>query len=769
MSYKRLWIALVAVMVVSFTVLGSVGVNIISSAPPIPARVVTTDGRTVIDHGAIMRGQNVWQSIGGQEIGSIWGHGSYVAPDWTADWLHREASFLLDRWAKEAPAGAAPTFASLPPEAQAALRARLEGVMRTNTYDPKAGVITIDPARADAIDALALHYGDIFANGRDEYAIPRGAQTDPQKARDMAAFFFWTSWAASTSRPGEAVSYTNNWPHEPLVGNRPTGSAVVWSVVSFVLLLAGIGAMVWYFASQRHEPEAAGLPDKSPLVGQVPTPSQRATMKFFVVVALLIVVQVALGAITAHYGVEGSTFYGIPLDQWLPYSIARTWHTQLGLFWIATSWLATGLYVAPAVAGGDPRWQRAGVNLLFGALLFVVVGSLAGEWLGIKQHLGEYWFWFGAQGYEYVDLGRFWQILLFVGLVFWLFLMGRALLPALRRDQAGRSLLLLFVVSAVAIPLFYGAGLMYGQKSHLVTAEYWRWWVVHLWVEGFFEVFATVVIAFLFTRMKLLSTVTATKAVLFSTVIFLSGGIIGTLHHLYFTGTTTLVLGLGATFSALEVVPLVLVGFEAWENIRLARAREWLASYRWPIYFFVAVAFWNFVGAGLFGFLINPPIALYYMQGLNTTPVHGHTALFGVYGMLGIGLMLFCLRGLRPLGEWKPGALKAAFWAINSGLGLMVLLSLLPIGLMQTWAAVEHGTWYARSAEFLQTGLMDKLRWMRVIGDTLFAAGVLALGWFVLGLFTGHSLREGRAGASSAGSAEGLPGGEPTEAPAGGE
>jgi nitric oxide reductase subunit B len=292
----------------------------------------------------------------------------------------------------------------------------------------------------------------------------------------------------------------------------------------------------------------------------------------------------------------------------------------------------------------------------------------------------------------------------------------------------------------VAIPLFYGAGLMWGRQTNLALAEYWRWWVVHLWVEGFFEVFATVVIAFLFTRMGLLRVTTATKAVLFSTTIFLSGGIIGTFHHLYFTGTPTAILALGATFSALEVVPLILIGFEAYGNLTLSRARPWVEAYKWPIYFFVAVGFWNLVGAGLFGFLINPPIALYYMQGLNTTPVHGHTALFGVYGMLGIGLMLFCLKGLAAHRVWKTGVLSFAFWAINSGLALMVLLSLLPVGLLQTWASVEYGLWYARSAEFLQTDLMNTLRWLRVIGDTIFALGVLALGWFVLGLKTGWSL-----------------------------
>jgi len=330
---------------------------------------------------------------------------------------------------------------------------------------------------------------------------------------------------------------------------------------------------------------------------------------------------------------------------------------------------------------------------------------------------------------------------LFVGLVVWLILLARVLLPVLRKPSDNRQLLSLFVISAIAIGGFYAAGLMWHRQTTLAVAEYWRWWVVHLWVEGFFEVFATVVIAFLFVRMGLLAVKSATTAVLFSTIIFLAGGIIGTFHHLYFAGTPVSILALGATFSALEVVPLVLIGFESYGNLRIGKMKGWVADYQWPIKFFVAVGFWNLVGAGLFGFLINPPIALYYMQGLNTTPVHGHAALFGVYGMLGIGLMLFCLRGLSEHQGWKNGPIRFAFWAINIGLGLMILLSLLPIGLLQTVASVNHGMWYARSAEFLQNGLMDQLRWMRMFGDTLFGIGALVLGWFVIGLRTGWSIK----------------------------
>ena len=746
MKYRKLWLALSVVIIGSLAVLGYFGWDIYQKAPPVPKRVVTEGGKVLFTGEQIQNGQNVWQSIGGQEVGTVWGHGAYVAPDWSADWLHRELTWILNKWSNDQ---SGKSFDDLDTAQQAALQAKLKQEIRRNTYDPKTGDIVISDLRADAIAATSAHYAGVFGNDRsvaklrEAYALPENSIKDPERQQALNAFFFWASWACATERPNSAVTYTQNWPSESLIDNKPTGSIIVWSVISFVLLLAGVGALAWYSAIQNHKEagEEADPPALDPLRALNPTPSMRATLKYFWVVAALIVGQVLLGAITAHFGVEGTGLYGIPLAKWLPYSVTRTWHTQLGIFWIATAWLATGLFVAPAVSGYEPKWQRAGVNFLFVCLLIIVVGSMAGQWLGVQQKLGYVGnFWFGHQGLEYVDLGRFWQLFLFVGLFVWLFLMGRALWPVLKKPSENRHLLALFFIASTAIAAFYGAGLMWGRHTNLAMIEYWRWWVVHLWVEGFFEVFATVVIAFLFVRMGLLRGASATRAVLFSTVIFLGGGMIGTFHHLYFTGTPVAVLALGAVFSALEVVPLVLIGFEAYENLTLSRARAWVAAYKWPIYFFVAVAFWNLVGAGLFGFFINPPIALYYMQGLNTTPVHGHTALFGVYGMLGIGLMLFCLRGLTPRRTWKTGALNFTFWSINIGLAAMVLLSLLPVGLLQAWASVEHGMWYARSAEFMQTPIMDKLRWLRVIGDTIFAAGIVTLGYFVLGLKTGWSL-----------------------------
>jgi len=745
MKTKTLWLIFAGITLVCFSVLIFFGHEIYREKPPVPEKVVTESGTVLFKSQEIKDGQNVWQSIGGQEIGTVWGHGAYLAPDWSADWLHREAQFLLDKWSQKE---FGLPFDNLEDERKSMLKTRIQKTLRANTYDKATGILTVSDERAEAIRFNSEHYRGLFMDDpvldkeRAAYAIPVNTIKDPDRMNAMNAFFFWTAWACTTNRPGSDITYTSNWPPDQVVGNTPTPGIVLWTGFSVIMLLVGIGLLAYYNARNRSDIlDKSLLPQNDPLGGLNPTASMKATLKYYWIVVGLILVQILFGVITAHYGVEGEGFYGLKLGKILPYSVARTWHIQLALFWIATSWLAAGLYIAPAVSGHEPKYQHVGVNILFIALLIIVVGSTAGEWMGVMQKLGlKENFWFGHQGYEYVDLGRFWQIFLYAGFFIWLFLMFRALWSALTKPSENRQLLIMLVIASVAIAGFYGAGLMWGRQTHLSIAEYWRWWVVHLWVEGFFEVFATVMAAFLFVRMGLLNIRYATTGVLFATIVYLCGGVIGTFHHLYFAGTPTAIIALGASFSALEVVPLVFMGFEAYQNLQMSKATQWVKTYKWPIYFIISVSFWNLVGAGLFGFLINPPIALYYMQGLNTTPVHGHAALFGVFGMLAIGLMLFVLKGLTIKYVWKTRMLSIAFWAMNGGLMLMILISLLPVGVLQTIASIKYGLWYARSAEFMQDTTLQTLRWMRIIGDSVFSVGSIALALFVIGLKTGWSV-----------------------------
>jgi len=330
----------------------------------------------------------------------------------------------------------------------------------------------------------------------------------------------------------------------------------------------------------------------------------------------------------------------------------------------------------------------------------------------------------------------------------WVALVLRGLKPALAERQS-RSLLFLVVVATVAIGLLFGAGLLYGRNTHISIMEYWRWWVVHLWVEGVFEVFATAIVSALLVRMGLVRVSVATTSVMVATIIFLGGGVLGTFHHLYWSGTPIGVLALGSVFSALEVVPLLVVGFEAYSRAKHEGMFDWQKAYRWPFMFFGAVLVWNLIGAGLFGFLINPPLALYYMQGLNTTATHGHSALFGVYGMLGLGLMLFCMRGLTDVTRWSERLLATSFWCLNIGLAMMVFLSLLPQGLYQAHASFTQDYAYARSAEVIHGPVMQALVWARVPGDLVFAVGVFAFVAFVARAFT--ATRAARAATQTAG------------------
>ncbi|MDR2990935.1 MAG: cbb3-type cytochrome c oxidase subunit I, partial [Burkholderiaceae bacterium] len=255
-------------------------------------------------------------------------------------------------------------------------------------------------------------------------------------------------------------------------------------------------------------------------------------------------------------------------------------------------------------------------------------------------------------------------------------------------------------------------------------------------VEGFFEVFATAALAFIFCSLGLVSLPMATAASLFSGALFLLGGIPGTLHHLYFSGTTTPIMAVGASFSALEVVPLILLGHEVWEHWHLRTRAPWMEALKWPLLCFVFVGFWNMLGAGVFGFLINPPISLYSVQGFHTTLVHAHSALFGVYGFLALGFTLMILRYIRPQMEFSPALMKTAFWCLNLGLTLMIASTMLPIGIMQFHASVAEGLWYARSDVFLQQHHVIVLHWLRTVGDVIFIIGALSMIWqIVRGVF----------------------------------
>jgi len=719
---------LLFILVVCFGVLIFGGYLIKRDKPPVPQRIIDQNNRVLITGENIKDGQNYYYSRGGQHIGTIWGHGSYLAPDWSADYLHRLGLYSAARYlgldAEKARSFTQKDFDSLDFVKKAELSAMVAKDLRVNRYDSEKNELVYASYQAEAFDYLKDYYTELFTKGNDRMGLQPGIARNEKDGFIIASFFSWLAWAAGTTRPGKEITYTSNWPYDPLVGNVPTADMVIWSIVSVILLILALGLVLFFYNRYMKEDDYSAR--LAALNEPAPTSSQKATVIYFLVASLLFLAQIGTGSLTAHYTVEGTKFFGLPLATILPYAALRTWHLQLAIFWIATCFLATGLFIGPFV-GTEPKHQGKLVIVLFAAVVGVVLGSLSGTWLSIMGFFGGEGYYFGHQGYEYIELGRVWQLLLIAGMLIWLVLVLRAILPALKNEKDKGGLTHLLLYSSIAIPLFYMAGLMYGKGSHLSDAEYWRWWVVHLWVEGFFEVFATVVLAFILSRIGAVSEKFAHTTVYLSVFLYLGSGIIGTFHHLYWSGTPAPIMALGGVFSALEVVPLSLLGFEAAMNLRTIEKAGPAYEYRWPLYFFISVAFWNLVGAGVFGFLINPPIILYYIQGINTTPIHAHTALFGVYGLLAIALMLFSVRHIFRKDAWSDALLKWCFWGLNGGIFLMTVISLIPSGFYQFYYAVSKGMWYARSPEIASGDFIRTVSWLRMGPDIIFALGAFCL------------------------------------------
>lgn len=720
--------AVLLTVFIGFSILIWLTVKAYQDAPPIPQKVVDPEGKVLFTQRDILGGQQVFLKYGLMENGSIWGHGAYLGPDFSAAYLHTLAqdacAFLAKRRYRR-------PLEELGEAARRGVEAEVGHLLKQNRYDPQTGTLLFTQPEALSFQRQVQKWAAYFSQPTTSVGLPANYLKEPEEIRKLTAFFAWTTWASVANRPGRPYSYTNNFPYEPLVGNTLTRDALLWSALSLIALLAGTAAVLFAFGRFDFLGwKGRGDHVHPQLLPGSTTPSQRATVKYFVLVALLFLIQVLVGGATAHYRADPAGFYGIDLSRLFPSHILRTWHLQLAIFWIATAYIAGGLFLASALGRREPRGQLQGIHFLFGALIVVVAGSLLGEALGVNRLLEGVWFWWGHQGWEYLDLGRAWQVLLAVGLVLWLVLLGREVLPLRRHPEHG-EVASLFLYTAVAIPLFYLPALFFGSTTHFSVVDTWRFWIIHLWVEGFFELFVTVLVAIIFYQLGVVSRLTAARVVYLDALLYLGSGIIGTGHHWYWTGQSHITMALGATFSALEVVPLTLLTLDAWDFIRLTRARcdvcgkEVGLPHKWTFRFLMAVGFWNFVGAGIFGFLINLPVVSYFEVGTIFTPNHGHTAMMGVFGMLALALMVFVSRQVLTDLQWPDVEryVRVGFWGLNLGLVLMVVAHFFPGGVLQLWDVLEHGYWHARSPEFLGTRVMRMVEWLRLPADLVFIFG----------------------------------------------
>lgn len=726
------WILLV-VAIACFAALGWATKLTYEGSPPFPDRFVTTSGSTVMTSGEVIAGKAGFQKADLMDYGSLYGMGSYFGEDYTADNLVRVAELTETNIAK---ARFGTALAALPAEQQAAVKAEMQSMLQSIDLSSKTAVLP------DAVaDAIAVRQGQIadwllhhdYAKG-----WTRAYSLDATAARETADFLIYSSLTTVARRPGTTASWTQNWPFEPLVGNAPTTSTFIWTWASICFTFLAFGGVLFIYERFLNTPDQGPM---DPVLAQFRalTPSQRRVWKYFLVVAAVLLVQILVGSIMAHYYSNRTSFYGVQVDRYLPFNFLRDVHIQSPIIWIGVSWIGAALFLAPAISGREAKGQSVLVEALFWVTLFVVAGALIGNYLDIMGYLsGKNWFWFGNQGLSYIQLGRAWQIGFFAGLAIWSILVFRALWPtreglraATRQFWTGRIRLEhLIWASTVNIALLYVCGMipLTGVEKSFTITDFWRWWVVHLWVEQSFEFFAAAISAYLLMAVGLVSRPLAERSVYLELILIFLGGVLGTGHHLYWAGEPGMWVPLGTMFSFIEVLPLVLLVMEAIQQHRLIQAHGQF-KYGLAYLYIIGAAFWNFVGAGVFGGgLLNAPLVNYYEHATFLTLNHAHTALFGAFGLLGIGLIYFCLRYIagdtyaygERMGRW-------AFWLYNAGLVMWILLNFFPIGWLQLAAVYEHGLAFARSQAFYDTTLY--WQWMRMPGDIVFALGALLMAW----------------------------------------
>jgi len=704
--------------------------------PPVPEKIIQESTNKVITSGNIIKkGQSVYQKHGLMDHGSVWGHGTLRGMDFSATSLHKMGEYMREYYSKQI---IDKPYSSLTEQEESFIKAKVISEIKENNFDKQKNILKLNNAQVYALKKLRSFWNKQFKEGNKRYGFLKNTIKDKNERKQIADFFLWTAWSAGTKRPNSTYTYTNNWPPDKSVGNNATGETVIWTLFSIFALLVVLGIAIYVVHRYRFfYGESKAVQASKELLSMPLTPSQKASGKFFIVAGVLFLAQILNGGLLAHYTVEPASFYIDFIGKLIPYSWAKSWHLQLAIFWISISWIGTAIFIAPLISRKEPKYQKTLVNILFATTFLVVIGSLFGEVLGLKGLLGDLWFWIGHQGWEYLELGRLWQILLFGGMIFWLFIVYRPLAAYFKRDNYAepymKSLVIFYVFSAVFVVAFFAFGLLYGPGTHFSIADFFRWFVVHIWVESIFEFFGVAVTALFLVALGLVTPKSALRVGYFTAILVFVSGLLGTAHHYFWFGGPSFWLAIGGVFGSIEPVPLILLVSRAWMEYSTIKGAGKDFPYKWPLFFLIASSIWNFIGAGVFGFLINLPIVNYFEHATYLTANHAHTALFGVYGMLAIALLLFSWRTLIGKKHWDNKIIKLSFWGLNGGLALMSLISLFPVGMIQMWYSYTRGFWFARSADFYEIPIIKHLGNLRIIPDFIIISfGVLPLLYFII-------------------------------------
>ncbi len=706
--YTAFWI--IAILMVSALIFFTARLQ--REVPPIPQQVVSESGDVLYTHDDVVQGKGFFQEFDLMDWGTMLGMGAYIGPDFTTNFLHNRVEYLYNYYGQKMFGKPADKLTDIE---RGAVKERVKQDVRAQTA-LSADTVKYTKASAEAFRKNEKDLVNMLVKGDPQRAFTGGVIT-PAEAKKIAAFVDWSQLVASTLRPGTNRTWSNNWPHEPLIDQDITWYSHFVSLWEFLLLWALTIVVIYlsyeYLFAKRDEEKLEPTLKVTSLF-----PSQKKLMKYIPIVSGFFLLQLVIGGYLAHLYADPTANLIFP-QKLLPFNVIRSLHTQIAILWVAIGWLVGGLLIAPWVANEDHKYPWL-VDVLWWALVVVGLGSVAGLYLGATGHLHSTWFWFGNEGRELINLGRFWDIGLVIGLVFWF-----ALIVSLVRKAATNNPLVGTIIwSAFAIATLYIAGMMPLTKimPNFTVDDYYRWWVIHLWVELTFELFAAGVLAFFTVSLGLISHKTAVRVMFFELFLIMMSGTLGVGHHYFWQGLDEHWIAIGGIFSALEPLPLALMIVEALKNQREKIHSGEGFAFGTPFMWIAGSAILNWVGAGFLGMVINTPTISYYSHGTYLIMPHGHVALLGAFGYISLAFIYLASRAnaLANGYHWDDRISKLGFWSLTIGVLLFAIPTYL-IGAEQTRIAMQSGYFFARTRAAVQS--MGFWMWIRLIPDGLMLLG----------------------------------------------
>lgn len=720
---KSKWPGIVAVAtVVVYVVWIAMSFYTFANLPPVPDKVVTSTGEVVFTSSEITSGKYLYQKYGLADYGSVLGFGAYFGIDFTSYTLQLDENYIAN---KVGVGHFYPNNTSQVDEVAPLIHV---------SYDSASKTMIVSPLMAGAFNNCVSYYFNYLGNNSEQNRLIPHYIMNKTIVTDLTAFFTWTGLIS-------LLGYTNGYPFTNGILHPNSNVFVSSDLMTFAFIIGVLPFAAYIFMkllSYWNDPR-----DTVPL--PPPTRTQRSTLFGIAIIGILAAVQGLLGEYIFHL-YASPTFYGINLLNILPFNIGNAEHYTLAVLWIVATWVIFSLFVLPYFGLTLSRKQTWGVMLATIATALLTAAGILLNYLQIIPYNNGFfdpWFMFGGQGRNVVTQGTVWLLVIAVLVFYMSYLFFKASKITIANFRPLTQVLGISL-AGTGVGVIMGALPVFHPWANYTVDEYFRWIMIHAFVEGFWPAIIVTIIVTLLIIAGLFPVRLGTALIGLDATADIISGMIGTAHHYYWGGQPQLWLYIGSIVGILEAIA---IGFAVVYAILLwvRRSTDAKTEFQKTILIFTIVsAVGGSIGAAAFGGgLLNMPLLNYYLHDTQVVMAHAHLAFPLAYGLPSIMMwvVIAYLTGSLKDAQMKYMRLGAVLYGI--GFSLQALLTLLPLGVLQYEYELKYGFWYVKSLNplvpgvtpFWQLPIVLNLIWVRMIGDVVAMVGFAIIGLSILFTF----------------------------------